>query len=148
MYIFRDHLAFDEPQTCKYSRNQGCRKNYHFDHWWHAFSLFSPCSLAVDTNWPMSKANGGIGFELASQLLTDSSKHVLFGSRSVEKGKAALKDLQSRKLPGSVELLQLDVDSVESFTAAAKSVESKHSRYADLFFSQQLNGSPFQLVAY
>ena len=74
--------------------------------------------------------NGGIGFELASQLLSDSSKHVILGSRSVERGEAAVRDLQSRKLPGTVELLQLDVASDESISAAAKTVESKLGRYA------------------
>ena len=76
----------------------------------------------------MDKANGGVGFELAAQLLADASKHVLLGSRSVEKGEAAVKDLQSRRQPGSVELLHIDVDSEESIAAAAKSVESKHGR--------------------
>src|SRR5277367_3810024 len=80
----------------------------------------------------MIKGNGGIGFELASQLLSDSSKHILLGSRSAEKGEAAVKDLQSRKQPGTVELLQVDVASDESITAAAKWVESKHGRYAQL----------------
>ena len=76
-----------------------------------------------------STANGGIGFELAAQLLADSTKHVLPGSRSIEKGEAAVTDLQSRNLPGTVELLQLDVASEESISAAAKSVESKYGRY-------------------
>ena len=83
----------------------------------------------------MIKGNGGIGFELASQLITDSSKHVLLGSRSVEKGEAAVKELQSRNQPGTVELLHVDVTSDESITAAAKSVESKHGRYLQLSLS-------------
>ncbi|KAB8336864.1 hypothetical protein FH972_021172 [Carpinus fangiana] len=74
------------------------------------------------------KANTGIGFELAATLLADSSKHVLLGSRSIEKGGAAVKDLQSRKLAGTVELLQVDVSDEGSIKAAAKSVESKHGR--------------------
>lgn len=78
----------------------------------------------------MNAGNGGIGFELASQLLADSSKHVLLGSRSAEKGEAAVKDLQSRNQPGTVELLQVDVANEESIIAAAKEVESKHGRYA------------------
>jgi NAD(P)-dependent dehydrogenase (short-subunit alcohol dehydrogenase family) len=80
----------------------------------------------------MVKGNGGIGFELASQLLANSSNHVLLGSRSAEKGEVAVKDLQSRKQPGTVELLQVDVASDESIVAAAKRVESKHGRYAQL----------------
>ena len=74
-------------------------------------------------------ANGGIGYELVKQLLSDSSKHVLLGSRSVQKGEAALKELQSQKLPGTVELLQIDVSSEDSIIAAAKKVESNHGRY-------------------
>ena len=76
----------------------------------------------------MSTANGGIGFELAAQLLSDSSKLVLLGSRSAEKGKAAVEDLQSRKQPGTVELLQVDVTSEDSINNAAKKVESKYGR--------------------
>lgn len=75
-------------------------------------------------------ANSGLGLELTSRLLADASKHVLLGSRSAEKGQAAVKDLQSRKLPGTVELLQINVDDEQSIAAAAKSVESKYGRYA------------------
>ncbi|KAH7079775.1 hypothetical protein FB567DRAFT_607231 [Paraphoma chrysanthemicola] len=73
-------------------------------------------------------ANSGIGFELAAQLLNDGNKHVLLGSRSVDKGDKAVKDLQSRGLPGSVELLQVDVSDESSIAAAAKAVEENHAR--------------------
>ncbi|KAH7071532.1 hypothetical protein BKA63DRAFT_555449 [Paraphoma chrysanthemicola] len=73
-------------------------------------------------------ANSGIGFELAAQLLKDGGKHVLLGSRSVDKGDKAVKDLQSRGLPGSVELLQVDVSDESSIAAAAKVVEENHDR--------------------
>lgn len=89
-------------------------------------------TLKASTNLLMIKGNGGIGFELASQLLSDSSKHVLLGSRSAEKGEVAVKDLQSRKQPGTVELLQVDVASDESIRAAAERVEREHGRYAQL----------------
>jgi NAD(P)-dependent dehydrogenase (short-subunit alcohol dehydrogenase family) len=78
------------------------------------------------------KGNGGIGLELASQLLADSTKHVLLGSRSVEKGQAAVKELQSQGKPGTVELVQVDVASEASIAAAAKDVEAKHGRYTKL----------------
>lgn len=61
-------------------------------------------------------------------LLADASKHVLLGSRSTEKGEAAIRELQSRGPPGIVELLQLDVADEDSIAAAAKSVEMKHGR--------------------
>ena len=74
--------------------------------------------------------NGGIGFELAKQLIGDTTKHVIIGSRSVEKGKAALQELQSGNQPGSVEMVPLDVTDNDSITAAARTVESKHGRFA------------------
>ncbi|KAF3042037.1 hypothetical protein E8E11_000850 [Didymella keratinophila] len=73
-------------------------------------------------------ANSGIGFALAAELLSDPGKHVLLGSRSVEKGTIAIEDLKSRNLPGSVELLQIDVSDETSIVAAAKTVESIHGR--------------------
>ncbi|KAF2269997.1 NAD(P)-binding protein [Lojkania enalia] len=72
--------------------------------------------------------NGGIGFELAAQLLSDASKYVLLGSRSLEKGNAAVENLRSRKLPGTVDLVQVDVADETSIATAAKDVESKYGR--------------------
>ncbi|TKX19730.1 short-chain dehydrogenase-like protein 16 [Elsinoe australis] len=73
-------------------------------------------------------ANKGIGLELARQLLADSNKHVLLGSRSVERGEAAVKELESQKQPGTVELLTLDVTKEDSINAAAEHVESQHGK--------------------
>ncbi|GAW25000.1 hypothetical protein ANO14919_145980 [Xylariales sp. No.14919] len=77
--------------------------------------MASDKSLALITG-----ANSGIGFEVANQLLADGTIHVLLGVRSNEKGQAALAELQSRNLPGTVELLQLDVADESSVAAAAK----------------------------
>ncbi len=92
----------------------------------------SPLPFPDNKHKLIIKANGGIGFEVALQLLSEPSNHILLGSRSVKKGEAAVQDLQSRKLPGTVELLQIDVTDEESIAAAAKSVESKYGRYAYL----------------
>ena len=73
-------------------------------------------------------ANGGIGFELAAQLLAKDSYHVLLGSRSPEKGIAAVKELQSRNLPGSLELIVIDATSDESIEAAATTVQNSHGK--------------------
>jgi NAD(P)-dependent dehydrogenase (short-subunit alcohol dehydrogenase family) len=83
-------------------------------------SLFPSLLVETGTRILTTIANGGIGFELAAPLLADASKHVLLGSGSVEKGKAALRDLQSLKLPGTVELLQVDVNKEESIASAAR----------------------------
>lgn len=74
------------------------------------------------------EANGGIGFELAAQLMAKGSYHVLVGSRSEDKGNAAVKDLRSRNLPGSSEFIQLDVTNDESIERAAANVERNHGK--------------------
>ncbi|MCJ1473529.1 hypothetical protein MMC13_002180 [Lambiella insularis] len=73
-------------------------------------------------------ANGGIGFELAAQLMAKGSYHVLLGSRSLEKGNAAVKELQSRNLPGSVEMISIDVTNDDTIERAAATVEGNHGK--------------------
>ncbi|KAI0487220.1 NAD(P)-binding protein [Xylaria cf. heliscus] len=85
--------------------------------------MFSQKQLVLVTG-----ANSGIGFEVVNQLLADGSFHVLLGARSEEKGQAALTDLRSHNLPGTVELLCLDVADEGSIAVAAKLVEKKHGR--------------------
>ena len=60
--------------------------------------------------------------------MANGSYHVLVGARSSEKGKAALKDLQSRGLPGSAEFLELDVTDDNTINRAAADVEKAHGR--------------------
>jgi NAD(P)-dependent dehydrogenase (short-subunit alcohol dehydrogenase family) len=76
----------------------------------------------------MHTANSGIGFELAAQLLAKPRYHVLLTARSKAKGKAALQDLQSRKLPGTVEMLHLDVADDDTIDRAAAEVGTKQGR--------------------
>lgn len=76
----------------------------------------------------MSTGNGGIGFELVAQLMAKGSYHVYLGSRSIDKGKIALRDLQSRGYTGTAELIQLDVTSDDSINAAVKTVEAAHGK--------------------
>ncbi|RAR00075.1 cysteine synthase [Stemphylium lycopersici] len=79
-------------------------------------------------------ANSGIGFEIAHQLLQRGNFHVLLGSRSTSKGSAALQDLQSRNLAGSVELVHLDVQSDEHIQQIAASIKEKQGKL-DLLFN-------------
>ncbi|SMQ45430.1 unnamed protein product [Zymoseptoria tritici ST99CH_3D7] len=85
-------------------------------------------NMAKKTITLVTGGNGGIGFEVVSQLMAASNNHVLLGARSIEKGSAAVKDLESRKLAGTVELLKLDVSDEQSIENAAKQVEEKHGR--------------------
>lgn len=55
-------------------------------------------------------------------------KHILLGSRTVEKGEAAVEELQALKLPGTVELLHIDVTDEDTIDAAVESVERNHGR--------------------
>lgn len=73
-------------------------------------------------------ANSGIGLELAAQLMQKHGYHVLVCSRSIAKGEAAVKGLQSRSLPSTCELLQLDQTDDESIARAVKDVETAHGR--------------------
>jgi len=68
--------------------------------------------------------NNGIGFEtclLASQL----NYHVLMGSRSLEKGQAALSSIQTRNPAGSISLVPLDITSDASISAASNHVATQ-----------------------
>lgn len=73
-------------------------------------------------------ANSGIGFEIAHQLLAKGTYHVLLASRSTSKGNAALQDLNARHLPGTLEMIQLDVQSDDHIRAAAQTIADKHAR--------------------
>ncbi|KAF1847703.1 NAD(P)-binding protein [Cucurbitaria berberidis CBS 394.84] len=73
-------------------------------------------------------ANSGIGYEIARQLLAKGTYHVLLCSRSSQKGSAALQDLRSQNLPGSVELLTLDVQSDQHIHEAATSITQSHGK--------------------
>jgi len=60
--------------------------------------------------------------------MAEGSYHVYLGSRSIEKGETALRDLQSRGYTGTAELLQLDVTSDDSINAAVQTVEAAHGK--------------------
>lgn len=62
--------------------------------------------------------------------MAKGSYHVLLGSRSADKGNAALEELQShhRDNAGSVELLLIDVTDDSSIEQAAKTVEHKYGK--------------------
>ncbi|KAK0792229.1 hypothetical protein LTR91_011525 [Friedmanniomyces endolithicus] len=71
-------------------------------------------------------ANSGIGFELAAQLLAKGTHHVLLGSRSPSKGRAALQRLQALESPGTASLIHLDVTDDTTIAAAVAQIETEH----------------------
>ncbi|KAH7396399.1 hypothetical protein BKA66DRAFT_409312 [Pyrenochaeta sp. MPI-SDFR-AT-0127] len=78
-------------------------------------------------------ANSGIGYEIARQLLAKGTYHVLLGARSSQRGNTALQDLQSQSLPGTIELVKLDVQSDDDIDNAATSITQKHGKLDILF---------------
>ncbi|KAL1968625.1 hypothetical protein VTN77DRAFT_1451 [Rasamsonia byssochlamydoides] len=86
-------------------------------------------------------ANRGIGYEIVAALLraapSGSSRasgapyHVYLGSRSLDKGQAALASLKP-EYGNSVSLLYLDVTSADSIAAAVSKVESETGRVDNL----------------
>lgn len=54
--------------------------------------------------------------------------HILIGARSIDKGKAAVQQLQSKNLPGTCELLQIDQTDDASIAAAANYVSTTYGR--------------------
>ncbi|KAI9728787.1 MAG: hypothetical protein M1834_007173 [Cirrosporium novae-zelandiae] len=71
-------------------------------------------------------ANGGIGFDTAKALAMHSpTYHVILCSRSLPKGEKALSSIQALKPPGTLSLLELDVNSPTSISAAAKQVSEQ-----------------------
>ena len=72
--------------------------------------------------------NNGIGLETCLLLASQPHYHVIMGSRSLEKGRAALSQIQSRDLAGSISLVQLDITSDASIDAAKKDVTSQWGR--------------------
>jgi len=69
--------------------------------------------------------NSGIGLALCLQLATEHGCHVYLGSRSVERGTAAVDSIKKENPSALVELVQVDVSSDESVKAAAATVQAK-----------------------
>jgi len=71
-------------------------------------------------------ANTGIGLALCKQLCKDYGAKVFLGSRSAEKGEAAIKDVKEYAgADANVELLQIDVGSDDSVQKAAASLKER-----------------------
>jgi NAD(P)-dependent dehydrogenase (short-subunit alcohol dehydrogenase family) len=76
-------------------------------------------------------ANAGIGWETAKSLFQSAKPyHVLLGTRSLDKGEAAVAKLKEHvpETSSTVELVQIDVANDESITAAFEKVEAAHGR--------------------
>ncbi|KAJ4397902.1 hypothetical protein N0V91_010593 [Didymella pomorum] len=69
------------------------------------------------------------GFDTVAALTAASaSYHVIIGSRSLDKGKAALSKIESLNNPGTTSLIQLDVTSDSSISSAFTSISQSFGR--------------------
>ena len=75
--------------------------------------------------------NTGIGYEVVKALLkSDNPYHVLMGSRSLEKAKAAIETLKQEvsHTLSTIEPVQVDVSSDESIEKALELIKARHDR--------------------
>ena len=70
--------------------------------------------------------NNGIGLAACQLFAAQPNYHCIIASRSLAKGQKALSSIQSSHPNSSVSLVQLDITSDASITAAVKQVETQH----------------------
>ena len=76
-------------------------------------------------------ANNGIGYEAVKSLLqSDKAYHIYLGSRSLEKGRAALEKVRAEvpKTTSTLELLPVDLTSDQSIENAFEQVKTGSDR--------------------
>lgn len=70
--------------------------------------------------------NNGIGLAACQLFAAQEKYHCIMGSRSLEKGQAAISSIQSSTPGSAISLVQLDITSDSSIAAAVQTVEAQH----------------------
>ena len=70
--------------------------------------------------------NNGIGLAVCQLFAAQPNYHCIMASRSLEKGQKALASIQSSNSSSAISLVQLDITSDESISAAVEEVKAKH----------------------
>ncbi|KAJ5612954.1 hypothetical protein N7510_006148 [Penicillium lagena] len=79
-------------------------------------------------------ANSGIGYATTQVIASHADYHVIMGCRDLDKGKTALSEIQASGIQGTLSLLQLDVTSESSISAAVDEV-ARTFGHVDVFIS-------------
>ncbi|KAF2098958.1 NAD(P)-binding protein [Rhizodiscina lignyota] len=85
-------------------------------------------SMDTKTIVLITGANSGIGYAATEKFIKNKDFHVIMACRSTDKAQAALKQLESKKEPGSMSPLQLDITSQDSIDNAVKHVTDHFGR--------------------
>jgi NAD(P)-dependent dehydrogenase (short-subunit alcohol dehydrogenase family) len=91
-------------------------------------------------------ANGGLGLE-STRALAAKGAHVVMTARNQEKAAAAVEDIRATVPAASLEVVPLDLASLESVRGAAETILAKHDRIDILLNNAGLMGIPEQRTA-
>ncbi|XP_053739368.1 3-keto-steroid reductase/17-beta-hydroxysteroid dehydrogenase 7-like [Synchiropus splendidus] len=88
-------------------------------------------------------ANSGIGLALCERLLTEDSRlHLCLACRNLQRAEAARSALLTSHANAHVDLLHLDVGSVQSVLAAAEEIKTRYSRIDFLYLNAGIMPNP------
>ncbi|XP_022068712.1 3-keto-steroid reductase/17-beta-hydroxysteroid dehydrogenase 7-like isoform X2 [Acanthochromis polyacanthus] len=88
-------------------------------------------------------ANSGIGLALCERLLTeDSQLRLCLACRNLQRAEAARSALLTSHVDAHIDLLQLDVGSVQSVLNAAQQIKSRYSRIDFLYLNAGIMPNP------
>ncbi|XP_078791168.1 3-keto-steroid reductase/17-beta-hydroxysteroid dehydrogenase 7-like isoform X2 [Oryzias latipes] len=88
-------------------------------------------------------ANSGIGLALCERLLTeDSQLQLCLACRNMQRAEAARASLLASRSSARIDLLHLDVGSVQSVLSAAKEIKTKYSRVDFLYLNAGIMPNP------
>ncbi|KAI7185356.1 hypothetical protein KC316_g11843 [Hortaea werneckii] len=91
----------------------------------------------------ITASNQGIGYHAAAQIAASGQHYVLAGARDKTKGQRSVDSLISEGVPSeNVEPVQIDVDSNDSISAAAKVVEENFGRLDVLILNAGISTAP------
>lgn len=86
--------------------------------------------------------NNGLGKETVLRLAKHSPKCIYLGTRSLDKGEAALKDIKTEVPDSNIKLLQIDMASFASIEAAVDVVKADFERFDILINNAGISNLP------